>query len=209
MNATCRNSHKNTREQLIDLSADLLCERGFSGFSYQDLANRLGIRKASVHHHFAQKADLGLALCDWTEQWLRQGFEHFDRQGTGAVDKLQRYLRAAAKHTFNEHKQCPVSALHSDLAILPDSMQQRLQQLMAVEHEWVSRVFRAGLESGELTTLNRTASSADDMARLFIFTCKGALFYARLQGPEFFNQSMALLLLQWLPDEHSTTQAQQ
>ena len=130
------------------------------------------------------------------------------------MDKLQRYLRAAAKHTFNEHKQCPVSALHSDLAILPDTIQQRLTQLMHIEHQWVSAVFYAALQNGELVShtpapddadQNRQ-DQADDMARLFIFTCKGALFYARLQGPEFFNQSMALLLQQWLPlsdNDHS------
>lgn len=190
----------NTREQLVELSADLLCRRGFSGFSYQDLANALGIRKASVHHHFPQKADLGLALCDWTERWLLDGFEHFDRHGTSAPDKLQRYLRAAAKHTFADDKQCPVSALHSDLPVLPEAMTTRLTELSDVELNWVAGVFATGLERGELVHHPRQ-SQPRDMARLFIFACKGALFYARLLGPQHFEQSMALLLSQWLPDQ--------
>ena len=213
-----RTSSKSTRDQLIEVSAGLLCTRGFSGFSYQDLANELGIRKASVHHHFAQKNDLGLALCDWTEQWLLQGFAHFDQQGTNATDKLQRYLRAAAEHTFNEHKQCPVSALYSDLAVLPEAIQARMQELTAIEHQWVSGVFYAGLQSGELTSqqscplsgLSDSAikSAADDMARLFVFSCKGALFYARLQGEEFFYQSMDLLMQQWRPLKSARRQEQ-
>ncbi len=64
---------RQTRQQLIDVGADLLCRHGYTGFSYQDLAHELGIRKPSVHHYFAQKTDLGLALYDWTEQWLRAG----------------------------------------------------------------------------------------------------------------------------------------
>lgn len=189
-----------TREQLVELSADLLCRRGFSGFSYQDLAAALGIRKASVHHHFPQKADLGLALCDWTERWLLTGFEHFDRHGTSAPDKLQRYLRAAARHTFAEDKQCPVSALHSDLPLLPECMTARLIQLSDTELDWVTRVFTAGIASGELRC-HPPHSDARDMARLFIVACKGALFYARLLGPHHFDQSMALLLSQWLPNQ--------
>lgn len=190
----------NTRQQLIELSADLLCRRGFSGFSYQDLANGLGIRKASVHHHFPQKADLGLALCDWTENWLQEGFSHFDRNASSAPDKLQRYLRAAAKHTFSDDKQCPISALHSDLAQLPEAMTARLTELSEVELDWVTGVFAAGLERGELVCHPHNCHPRD-MARLFIFACKGALFYARLLGPQHFDQSMALLLSQWLPQQ--------
>ena len=36
--------------------------RGFDGFSYADLAESVGIRKASVHHHFPRKAALSVAL---------------------------------------------------------------------------------------------------------------------------------------------------
>jgi TetR/AcrR family transcriptional repressor of nem operon len=194
-------SANNTRQQLVEISADLLCRRGFSGFSYQDLANELGIRKASVHHHFPQKADLGLALCDWTEAWLLDGFQHFDRQASGAVDKLQRYLRAAAKHAFNDDKQCPISALHSDLPVLSEAIRQRLKALSETELNWVAGVFRQGLDNGELRA-PQPAADAREMARLFIVACKGALFYARLLGPEHFEQSMALLLRQWLPQTH-------
>ncbi|MDP2026901.1 TetR/AcrR family transcriptional regulator [Sulfuriferula sp.] len=38
--------------------------RGFNDFSYADIANEVGIRKASLHHHFPTKTDLGLALID-------------------------------------------------------------------------------------------------------------------------------------------------
>jgi len=36
--------------------------RGFNGFSYADIAAELHITKASLHYHFATKADLGEAL---------------------------------------------------------------------------------------------------------------------------------------------------
>ena len=35
---------------------------GYSAFSYADLAVAVGIRKASIHHHFPTKADLAAAL---------------------------------------------------------------------------------------------------------------------------------------------------
>lgn len=198
----------NRKQQILELSADLLREKGFSGFSYQDLARALGINKASVHHHFAQKEDLGLALCDWTEQWLQQGFDHFDASNDSPLAKLNHYLATAARHTFSEQKLCPVSALNSELLRLPDSMQQRLAGLAEFELHWVEQVIRQAQQNAEINAL----ASPAEMARLFIHSCKGALYYARLsaygshqsglspsaqQGQSYFQHSMKLLLSQW------------
>ncbi|MCG8611460.1 MAG: TetR/AcrR family transcriptional regulator, partial [Pseudomonadales bacterium] len=50
---------KNRKQQIVELGLSLLQTRGFESFSYQDLARELGITKASIHHHFPKKADLG------------------------------------------------------------------------------------------------------------------------------------------------------
>ena len=52
------------KEQIIDTATELLQTRSFSSFSYQDLSERLGITKASIHHHFRSKKDLGKAVAD-------------------------------------------------------------------------------------------------------------------------------------------------
>lgn len=186
------------KQQILELSADLLREKGFSGFSYQDLAKALGINKASVHHHFAQKVDLGLALCDWTEQWLQQGFDHFDANNDSALERLKHYLATAARHTFNEHKLCPVSALSSELVRLPEAMQQRLAELAEYELNWIEKIISDAQKNNELNTL----ASPKEMAQLFIHSCKGALYYGRLQpsvaaGQHYFQHNMELLLNQW------------
>ena len=210
-------THPNRKQQILALSADLLREKGFSGFSYQDLAKALGINKASVHHHYPQKEDLGLALCDWTEQWLQQGFDHFDASNTSALAKLNHYLATAARHTFSEQKLCPVSALNSELTRLPVAMQQRLAALASFEQQWIEGVISAAQQDGELKPM----ASASEMAQLFIHSCKGALFYGRLHhhrspdrtpanstetntntdnnepGKRYFYNNMALLLSQW------------
>ena len=40
------------KEQIVDMASELLQTRSFNSFSYQDLSERLGITKASIHHHF-------------------------------------------------------------------------------------------------------------------------------------------------------------
>ena len=197
-------TNPNRKQQIVELSADLLREKGFSGFSYQDLAKALGINKASVHHHFAQKVDLGLALCDWTQEWLQQGFEHFDASNQSSLEKLKHYLATAARHTFNEQKICPVSALNSELVRLPEAMQQRLAELATFEVNWIEQVIADAQQAGELKPI----ASPQQMAQLFIHSCKGALYYGRLKnygrlqidletGKQYIQHSIELLVNQW------------
>lgn len=53
-----------TYDRLLECADTCIQENGFEGFSYADLAKTLGIRKASIHHHFPTKNDLGLAYCE-------------------------------------------------------------------------------------------------------------------------------------------------
>jgi len=176
----------NTKQQIVEISAGLLREHGFSGFSYLDLSRELGITKASVHHHFPKKQDLGLALCEWTHDWLVQGLEHFDSHGSTNWNKLERYFQAGMKHTLTDHKVCPISALHSDLSKLPAPITAALKSLDDVELAWVTKVMEDGVANGEFVIRN----DAKAMAALFIFSCKGALHYARLHGKDMFQQTM-------------------
>ena len=52
------------RDQILVSAQRLVQQRGFNGFSYADIAVEVGIRKASLHHYFPTKTDLGLALIE-------------------------------------------------------------------------------------------------------------------------------------------------
>jgi len=176
----------NTRQQIVEYSADMLRANGFEGFSYLDISRHLGITKASVHHHFPKKVDLGLALCDWTQDWFEQGLSHFDARATSNWNKLERYVRVAMKHSLNEHKLCPISAFYSDLNKLPDSIKERVKALDDYELDWVTAVMQDGIDNDEFAP-NQDPRA---LASLFIFSCKGALYYARLHGKDLFHQTM-------------------
>ena len=44
--------------EIAACARSLIATRGYNGFSYADIADAVGIAKASVHHHFPSKADL-------------------------------------------------------------------------------------------------------------------------------------------------------
>lgn len=53
--------HSATALEIIEAAQELAQTRGYNGFSYQDIAERVGIRTASIHYHFPSKGDLGKA----------------------------------------------------------------------------------------------------------------------------------------------------
>jgi len=49
---------------ILDVAEQLAQTRGYNGFSYADIALKLGVTKASLHYHFSSKAELGRALIE-------------------------------------------------------------------------------------------------------------------------------------------------
>lgn len=46
------------RQSLVDAARELIAERGFEGLRTREVADRVGINHATVHHYFATKEDL-------------------------------------------------------------------------------------------------------------------------------------------------------
>ena len=51
-----------TAQKILTIAQQNVQTKGFNGFSYQDLAQEIGIKTSSIHYHFPTKDDLALAL---------------------------------------------------------------------------------------------------------------------------------------------------
>lgn len=54
----------NTKEQILEVSLDLFSIRGFEATSIAQIADAVGLRKASLYSHFANKQDILDTLVD-------------------------------------------------------------------------------------------------------------------------------------------------
>src|ERR1041385_7343752 len=52
------------RARLLDATADLLAERGFTATSTNDVVRRAGVSRGALAHHFPTKADLMAAASE-------------------------------------------------------------------------------------------------------------------------------------------------
>mgnify|MGYP000709865374 CR=1 FL=1 len=177
---------KNRKQQIVELAAELLQTHGFESFSYQDLSARLGITKASIHHHFPKKADLGVALCEWIQQWHENQFSVLRNLKGTAWDKLEAYQKGCLAYAEGENKICPLSSLQVDIASLSEEMRVAIKRLDEHELDAIAEILQQGKDAGDM----HFAGEVRGVAVLFVLACKGALQYTRVHGREIFEDTM-------------------
>ena len=138
-----------TREQLLRETEVLLRTKGYAAFSYADLAERIGIRKASIHHHFRTKEELGAALIDTYLVKFEADLAEILEQEREAIPRLRRYAGFfTASMRAGMMPLC--GALSAETATLPLAMQQRVRHFFELHLAWLRTVLKDGVKAGEL-----------------------------------------------------------
>jgi TetR/AcrR family transcriptional repressor of nem operon len=138
-----------TRELLLKEAETLTRTRGYAAFSYADLSERVGIRKASIHHHFRTKEELGTALIDGYLAKFNTALSDIRVTEPRALPRLSRY--AAFFTDSLQGGMMPLcGALSAETVALPDSMQQRVHDFFELHLEWLQAVLREGIAEGVL-----------------------------------------------------------
>ena len=115
-----------TGRRALDVAERLVQTRGFNGFSYADIAEALGVTKASLHYHFPSKADLGQRLIERYEAAFLEALAGIDKAQKRAAEKLRRYADIYAG-VLRANRMCLCGMLASDYATLPKPMRERVR----------------------------------------------------------------------------------
>ena len=136
-----------TRELILDKSETLMRSRGYTAFSYADLAADLGITKASVHYHFATKETLVLAILARCLARSRVTLAQLTRDHADVRDRLRAY---AATFLFSvESGMMPVcGTLSAERAVLPESTYPGMQDFFQLQIDWLVEVIGLGIGQG-------------------------------------------------------------
>src|SRR5271154_4277237 len=110
---------------ILDVAERLAQTQGYNGFSYADIAARLGVTKASLHYHFPSKAELGRALIERYHVLFGAALDAIDRRTTPPQEKLQQYVGLYDSVLSNE-RMCLCGMLAAEYATLPAPMQDGL-----------------------------------------------------------------------------------
>ena len=168
-----------TAERILDSAERLVQTRGYNGFSYADVAQELGITKASLHYHFAGKAELGEALIGRYAARFAEALEQIDAGGGDAPTKLAAYARIYGD-VLREKRMCLCGMLADDYDTLPERMRAVVVRFFDDNEAWLTDVFEQGQAEGSL----QLDGSAREAAQTLVGGLEGALLIARPYGEQ-------------------------
>ena len=178
-----------TRDKLVGEAEVLVRQRGWSGFSYADLAEAVGLRKASIHHHFPTKEDLGAALIAAYSARYDRALETIVADSEDGLARVEAYA-SLYLHGLEQEQGCLAAAMASELAILPERMRDGIAIFFRRHIAWLQRLLAEGRANGTIGADVEPAQSA----RLVVATLEGALMMERLLGgPPGFHETLAAL----------------
>jgi TetR/AcrR family transcriptional regulator, transcriptional repressor for nem operon len=166
-----------TAERTLDIAERLVQIRGFNGFSYADIASELGITTASLHYHFASKAELGHALIARYGERFYEALAQIDRDLEDPCAKLEAYAALYAEVLRGE-RMCLCGMLAAEYQTLPQPMQDAVMAFFDQNEAWLEGVLEQGCSDGSV----QFGGTARDTARLIIGSLEGALLVARPYG---------------------------
>src|SRR3954452_14950680 len=164
------------REELTRIAARLFAERGYQGTSLADLAEELGVQKASLYHHIASKEDLL-----WDVAWEGAEAFHAALDGVPAdAPAAERIRLALGAHLAVVGGQLDVATVFvREWRHLSDERRRRFAAERRRYEERIRELFRAGVEERQL----RTDLDVAPAALLFLSAANWAYTWLRPGAP--------------------------
>lgn len=181
-----------TSDEILRSARSLLIEGGYNGFSYADIAKVVGIRNASIHHHFPSKSDLVRTLVARYREEAAAGIAALDRQIPDPAQQLRAYTGyweaciADASAPF-----CLCALLASQIPVLPQDIVIEVRAHFRTLSAWLTSVLERGARQGSL----HFTGTAEAEAEGFMASVHGAMLSARAYGdPKIFGTVIHPLL---------------
>jgi TetR/AcrR family transcriptional regulator, transcriptional repressor for nem operon len=175
-----------TRTAILDAAQELIQRLGANGMSYQHISDVVGIRKASIHHHFQTK-----------DRLIEELVGRYSRYFLGLVDdilacdatpsaKLRRYaeLFHATLCQGHQDKACLCGMLGAELTTLGSSAAEAVRLFYRENESRLAQILDEGRRTGDFTFPGEVKTMA---VMIFSLLEGGALIVRADGGPRRFR----------------------
>lgn len=179
-----------TRSKLLTSAEILLRTKGYAAFSYADLADDIGIKKASIHHHFPTKEGMAIAIVESHLFRIRKQLEAINDENFGAVDRLKAFESMFAHSS--ENGMLPLcGALAAELLALPESLKIMTKDFFEIHLTWLQENIKRGQAHG----IFKSERDVIKISRFILNILEGASFVSWVMNDEYGKGSGLELIL--------------
>jgi TetR/AcrR family transcriptional repressor of nem operon len=169
-----------TKSAILDAAQDLIQRVGANAMSYQHVSEAVGIRKASIHHHFPTKEQL---LDELIKRYSRHFLDVVDDivgSHAGPAAKLRRYaaLFETTRSEGRRNKTCLYGMLSAEVGALGRRAAAGLRRFYRENERRLARILEDGRRRGDF----RFEGDPKLMATLIFQLLEGSILIARADG---------------------------
>ena len=166
-----------TRTKILDVAEDLVQRVGLNAMSYKHISDGVGIKKASIHHHFPKKDDLVDGLLDRCSTTYGSDYQQIVDGNEAAAEKLRKIASVFASG-LNSKKLCLVGSISTNQNTLNDESCHILEGTIKDTVSIFAAIFKQGQEEESLTL----TGTSEENAFTFFSLLVGAQTIARSHG---------------------------
>ena len=163
--------NSSSKERILVAATKIAQAHGYSGLNFRDLAEDVGIKPASIYHHFTNKADLGAAVARRYWEDSAAVLEALLAESPDPLHCLHRYPETFRKALESSNRICLCSFMAAESDDLPDDVMKEVRTFAEVHVAWLSKVLSAANVVGSI--------ERDQRARAIFAAVAGAQLIAR------------------------------
>jgi TetR/AcrR family transcriptional repressor of nem operon len=160
----------NSKEAILEAARRTAQAHGYGGLNFRDIAAAVGIKAASIYHHFASKADLGAAVAKRYWEDTAAHLEALAAETGDPAKALEAYPGVFRRSLEQDNRMCLCSFMAAEYDDLPDTVKTEVQAFADVNVAWLTRMLAATSVSG---------SNYETQARAIFAAVAGAQLMAR------------------------------
>jgi AcrR family transcriptional regulator len=143
------------RKQIVDTAVRLFFTMGYEGASLRDLADQVGINKATVYHYFESKEEILFHIVDRVGEELVEGVREAQRSSPDPLTELEAMIRFQIGYMEDNFAQIKV-LVEEKKSLRADLEAKSLAAEAAVLRMYKETLARA-MESGQVRRHNLSA----------------------------------------------------
>ena len=134
---------ENAREAILAAARRTAQAHGYGGLNFRDIGAEVGIKAASIYHHFPSKADLGAAVAKRYWEDTAKELDALLAKTGDPKRALKAYPGLFRRSLEADNRMCLCGFMAAEYDDLPDTVKTEVQTFADVNVTWLARMLSA------------------------------------------------------------------
>lgn len=134
---------ENAKEAILAAARRAAQAHGYVGMNFRDIGAEVGIKAASIYHHFPSKAELGAAVAKRYWEDTAENLEALSEATNDPTKALHAYPGLFRESLEADNRICLCSFMGAEYDDLPDTVKTEVQAFADINVAWLTRMLAA------------------------------------------------------------------